>query len=48
MKILKIAVQKSGKLQVVSLSLLKNCGINVDNGCEQLKASATNFPLEGL
>lgn len=46
MKILKIAVQKSGRLHDESLSLLKDCGINVDNGCEQLKASATNFPLE--
>lgn len=46
MKILKIAVQKSGRLQEESLSLLKDCGINVDNGCDQLKASATNFPLE--
>lgn len=46
MKILKIAVQKSGRLHDESLSLLKDCGINIDNGCDQLKAAATNFPLE--
>lgn len=46
MEKLKIAVQKSGRLQEESLSLLKDCGINIDNGRDQLKASATNFPLE--
>lgn len=46
MKKLKIAVQKSGRLYDESLSLLKDCGINIDNGRDQLKASATNFPLE--
>ncbi|MGO3183700.1 MAG: ATP phosphoribosyltransferase [Aequorivita sp.] len=46
MKRLKIAVQKSGRLHDESLSLLKDCGINIDNGRDQLKASATNFPLE--
>jgi len=46
MKKLKIAIQKSGRLQDESLALLKDCGINIDNGRDQLKASATNFPLE--
>lgn len=46
MKRLKIAVQKTGRLQDESLTLLKDCGINIDNGRDQLKASATNFPLE--
>lgn len=46
MKKLKIAVQKSGRLHDESLALLKDCGINIDNGREQLKASASNFPLE--
>ena len=45
---LKIAVQKSGRLNEESISLLKNCGIHIDNGKDQLKASATNFPLEVL
>ncbi len=46
MKKLKIAVQKSGRLHDESLALLKDCGINIDNGRDQLKASASNFPLE--
>ncbi|MEO9533191.1 MAG: ATP phosphoribosyltransferase [Crocinitomicaceae bacterium] len=46
MKNLKIAIQKSGRLKEESLGLLKKCGINIDNGKDQLKASATNFPLE--
>lgn len=45
---LKIAVQKSGRLNEESIGLLKNCGIHIDNGKDQLKASATNFPLEVL
>lgn len=43
---LKIAVQKSGRLHDESLRLLKDCGISIDNGKDQLKASAKNFPLE--
>lgn len=43
---LKIAVQKSGRLKEDSLKLLKDIGISVDNGKEQLKARATNFPVE--
>lgn len=46
MKKLKIAVQKSGRLNEDSLKILKECGISIDNGREQLKASAGNFPLE--
>jgi len=43
---LKIAVQKSGRLNEDSMNLLKNIGISIDNGKDQLKASARNFPLE--
>lgn len=43
---LKIAIQKSGRLNEDSLKLLKECGINIDNGIDQLKVTATNFPLE--
>lgn len=43
---LKIAVQKSGRLLEGSLKLLKECGISVDNGKDQLKAQARNFPLD--
>lgn len=43
---LKIAVQKSGRLLDGSIKLLKECGIKVDNGKDQLKASARNFPAD--
>lgn len=43
---LKIAVQKSGRLHDDSMKLLKDIGISIDNGKDQLKASAKNFPLE--
>jgi len=45
---IKIAVQKSGRLNQDSLKLLKDCGISIDNGIDQLKAQARNFPLEVL
>ena len=43
---LKIAVQKSGRLHDDSMKILKEVGISIDNGKDQLKASARNFPLE--
>ena len=46
MSTLKIAVQKSGRLNEDSLKILKQIGISIDNGKDQLKASARNFPLE--
>ena len=45
---LKIAIQKSGRLNEDSLKLLKNCGISIQNGKDQLKVVADNFPLEIL
>jgi ATP phosphoribosyltransferase len=45
---LKIAVQKSGRLNEDSLQLLKDCGIRVDNGKDQLKVTVPNFPIEIL
>jgi ATP phosphoribosyltransferase len=45
---LKIAIQKSGRLNEESLDLLKSCGIKVDNGRDQLKVAVPNFPLEIL
>lgn len=45
---LKIAVQKDGRLNEESLQILKSCGISIDNGKDQLKAVARNFPLEVL
>ena len=46
MKKLNIAIQKSGRLYDDSLKIIKDCGISIDNGKDQLKASARNFPLE--
>jgi len=46
MDTLKIAVQKSGRLKEDSMKLLKDIGISIDNGKDQLKARASNFPLE--
>jgi ATP phosphoribosyltransferase len=43
---IKIAIQKSGRLNEDSLRMLKDCGISIDNGKDQLKASARNFPME--
>jgi ATP phosphoribosyltransferase len=43
---LKIAVQKSGRLNEDSMRLLKDIGIAIDNGKDQLKVSANNFPIE--
>lgn len=48
MSILKIAIQKSGRLNEDSLKLLKNCGIAVANGRDQLKVEVSNFPMEIL
>lgn len=45
---IQLAVQKSGRLLEDSLRLLKSCGIKIDNGRDQLKASARNFPLDLL
>ncbi|MCH1557858.1 MAG: ATP phosphoribosyltransferase [Flavobacteriaceae bacterium] len=43
---LKIAIQKSGRLNKDSLELLGKCGIKIDNYKDQLKASSLNFPIE--
>jgi len=43
---LKIAIQKSGRLSEESIRLLKDCGIDISNGLNKLKAEAANFPLE--
>ncbi|NNE26589.1 MAG: ATP phosphoribosyltransferase [Saprospiraceae bacterium] len=45
---LKIAIQKKGRLHDESLKLLKDCGISVNNGRDQLKVSVRNFPIDIL
>lgn len=46
MERLKIAIQKSGRLNEDSLKILKECGISVSNGLDQLRATVSNFPME--
>jgi ATP phosphoribosyltransferase len=46
--LLRIAIQKSGRLQEESLKLLKESGLAFSNGKDQLKTQATNFPVELL
>jgi ATP phosphoribosyltransferase len=46
LNMLKIAVQKSGRLHDESIGLLKECGIRINNGNGQLKTTASNFPIE--
>lgn len=48
MKTLKIAIQKSGRLNEKSVELLKNCGLSFDNYKSSLISSVSNFPLEIL
>lgn len=43
---IKIAIQKSGRLYEESLQLLKDCGIFIKNGKDQLKVSVDTFPME--
>ncbi len=43
---LRIAIQKSGRMNEDSLKLIKDCGIAIDNGVDQLKVTARNFPIE--
>lgn len=48
MEILKLAIQKSGRLSEKSLQLLLECGIGFENGERRLVARAHNFPVELL
>ena len=43
---IRLAVQKSGRLNLESLKIIEDCGISIDNGKDQLTASARNFPME--
>jgi ATP phosphoribosyltransferase len=44
--ILRLAIQKSGRLSEDSMKLLNNCGISVKNGGNSLKITSENFPVE--
>ncbi len=47
-ELLRIAIQKSGRLKEGSLELLKESGLAFSNGRDQLKTQARNFPVEVL
>jgi len=48
LKTLKIAIQKSGRLNEKSVELLKNCGLSFENYKSSLISTVSNFPLEIL
>ncbi len=47
-EVLKIAIQKSGRLSEKSLDIIRACGIEFTTDGRVLKERATNFPLEFL
>ena len=48
MSLLKIAIQKKGRLSEKSLELFNECGIKLSTGISSLKTQASNFPIEIL
>jgi ATP phosphoribosyltransferase len=44
----RLAVQKSGRLHDGSIELLRESGLNISNGRDQLKTAVRNFPVEIL
>lgn len=48
MSILKIAIQKEGRLSEKSLGLLNECDITVDQGKRKLIGTSVNYPIEVL
>lgn len=46
--ILRLAIQKSGRLSEDSLNLIKECGINYNKSDNKLTSKAFNFPIEFL
>lgn len=47
-QVLRIAIQRSGRLSEKSLEIIKACGIKFGSDSRVLKEQATNFPLEFL
>ena len=46
--IIKLAIQKSGRLSEKTIELLKNCGIKFISNSSRLETQAFNFPIENL
>lgn len=47
-QVLRIAIQRSGRLSEKSLEIIKSCGIKFGSDSRVLKERSTNFPLEFL
>ena len=47
-EVIKLAIQKSGRLSEKTIELLKNCGIKFISNSSRLKTQAFNFPMEIL
>ena len=45
---LRIAIQKSGRLSEESIKLIRECGIKFNNGKGKLRSSSSNFPIDIL
>jgi ATP phosphoribosyltransferase len=45
---LRLAIQKSGRLNEDSIQLIKECGIHFNGRMDKLKSEAANFPIEIL
>ena len=46
--VVRLAVQKSGRLHDASIAMLRESGLHVSNGKDQLKTVVRNFPIEIL
>src|SRR5690606_29933175 len=46
--VIKLAIQKKGRLSEKTIELLKNCGIKFISNSSSLKTKAFNFPMEIL
>ena len=47
-EVLKIAIQKNGRLHEETVELLSECGVKFNNGRDQLKVESHSFPAELL
>ena len=44
--VIRLAIQKSGRLSEDSIKLLKDCGIELRNVKDRLRTESDNFPIE--
>lgn len=48
MEMIRLAIQKSGRLSDKSLDIIRECGIDFNSSSRKLKATCKNFPMEIL